>query len=181
MKLGFLACVALLFLHLVGFVTLSEGVLPRFIADMQDGGQSCILVVGCCVILVPVKVVERLVLLFLLSLLLLLLRQLIAVVIAVISFPAFIRVGKKRCVTTLITAAKEAIVVCDDVMTMMIMMMMGRIFLDSSFMALKAKNSSITTSAWGLAIMRSAHFWLWLMELIAGDQAFTNSQIKKLL
>lgn len=69
-----LASVALLFLHLVGFLTLSEGVLPRYIAAMQDGGQSCILVVGCCVILVSVKVVERLVLSFLLSLLLLLLR-----------------------------------------------------------------------------------------------------------
>ena len=59
MKLGFLAGVALLFLLVVGFVTLSEGVLPRYIAAMQDGGQSCILVVGRCVILVPVKVVER--------------------------------------------------------------------------------------------------------------------------
>ena len=39
MKLGFPSA-ALLFLHLVG---LSEGVLPRYIAAIQDGGQSCIL------------------------------------------------------------------------------------------------------------------------------------------
>ena len=42
MKLGFRSA-ALLFVHLVGFVSLSEGVLPRYIAAMQDGGQSCIL------------------------------------------------------------------------------------------------------------------------------------------
>lgn len=42
MKLGFRSA-ALLFLHLVGFVSLSEGVLPRYIAAMMDGGQSCIL------------------------------------------------------------------------------------------------------------------------------------------
>ena len=48
--------------------------------------------------------------------------------------------------TTLIIAAKEVTIVCDDVMSIMIMMMMDRIFLDSLFMAPKAKNSSITTS-----------------------------------
>ena len=42
MKLGFRSA-ALLFLHLVGFASLSEGVLPHYIATMQDGGQSCIL------------------------------------------------------------------------------------------------------------------------------------------